>query len=312
MNEGNNDIRMKETPLVSVIVPNYNHAKFLHDRLNSILQQTYRHFELIILDDCSTDNSMEVISQYKDEPRLKMVVRNEQNSGSPFKQWNKGISLAHGELIWIAESDDACSLDFLETMVKKHQEHPDAVIAFCRSQMIDENGKNSGGFTCTKHFRAFYTGREFIDNFLMWHNDITNASSVLFKREAALQISGDYMNYRSSGDRLFWILLCGKGGVTFEDTPLNYHRMHGDNTTATNFISGSSYKQDVQILKYLEGHHLISKWNAFRVKKYNVTFIKYRDEIFKDNKALQDEILSEWNPSVWVKLASWISNRLNS
>ena len=304
MNEGNNDIRMKETPLVSVIVPNYNHAKFLRDRLNSILQQTYRHFELIILDDCSTDNSMEVISQYK-------VVRNEQNSGSPFKQWNKGIGLAQGDLIWIAESDDACSLDFLETMVKKHQEHPDAVIAFCRSQMIDEYGKNSGGFTCTKHFRAFYTGREFIDNFLMWHNDITNASSVLFKREAALQISGDYMNYRSSGDRLFWILLCGKGGVTFEDTPLNYHRMHGDNTTATNFISGSSYKQDVQILKYLEEHHLISKWNAFRVKKYNVTFIKYRDEIFKDNKALQNEILSEWNPSIWVKLASWISNRLN-
>lgn len=311
MNVGNNDNKMKDTPFVSVIVPNYNHAKFLRERLDSILKQTYTHFELIILDDCSTDNSMDVIDQYKDEPRLKMVVRNEQNSGSPFKQWNKGISLAHGELIWIAESDDACSPDFLATMVERHKEHPDAVIAFCRSQIINEKGEKSGGYTCSKRFREFYTGREFIDNFLMWHNDITNASSVLFKREAALHISGDYMNYRSSGDRLFWILLCGKGGVSFEDTPLNYHRMHGDNTTATNFISGSSYKQDVQILKYLEEHHLISKWNAFRVKKYNITFIKYRDEIFKDNKALQDEILSEWNPSIWVKMASWVSNRLN-
>lgn len=311
MNVGNNDNKMKDTPFVSVIVPNYNHAKFLRERLDSILKQTYTHFELIILDDCSTDNSMDVIDQYKDEPRLKMVVRNEQNSGSPFKQWNKGIVLAQGDLIWIAESDDACSPDFLETMVKKHLEHPEAVIAFCRSQMIDENGEKNGGFTCTKRFRDFYTGREFIDNFLMWHNDITNASSVLFKREEALHISGDYMNYRSSGDRLFWILLCEKGGVAFEDFPMNYHRIHGDNTTSTNFLSGSSYKQDVQILKYLEAHHLISKWNAFRVKKYNVTFIKYRDEIFKGNKALQDEILSEWNPSVLVKLASWISNRLN-
>lgn len=301
---------MNECPLVSVIVPNYNHERFLRERIDSILNQSYTHFELIILDDCSTDNSMEIINLYQNEPRLKKIVRNEQNSGTPFIQWRKGIELAEGELVWIAESDDACSPDFLATMVKKHQAHPDAAIAFCRSQIIEENG-TKGGFTCTKKFQENYSGKEFVEKFLMWHNDITNASSVLFKREMAQQISTDYTGYRSSGDRLFWILLCGKGGVAFQDTPLNYHRMHGDNTTATNFISGSSYKQDVQILNYLVEHRLISWWNAFRVKKYNVTYIKYRDDIFKDNKDLQNEILSLWKPSVWVKIASWISNRLN-
>ena len=139
MNVDNRDhICENYRPLVSVIVPNYNHERFLQERIDSILNQSYTHFELIILDDCSTDNSMEVINQYKDEPRLKMVVKNEKNSGSPFNQWNKGIRLAQGDLIWIAESDDACSPDFLATMVKKHLEHPDAVIAFCRSQIIND------------------------------------------------------------------------------------------------------------------------------------------------------------------------------
>ena len=81
-------------PKVSVIVPNYNHAPYLKRRIDSILNQTYQDFELILLDDCSTDNSAEVLNEYASNPKVSHVVINEINSGSTFKQWDKGFALA--------------------------------------------------------------------------------------------------------------------------------------------------------------------------------------------------------------------------
>ena len=103
-------------PKVSVIVPNYNHASYLKQRIDSILNQTFQDFEVIILDDCSTDNSLEVLSHYKNHNKVSHCVFNDTNSGSTFKQWDKGIQLAKGEWIWIAESDDWAEPEFLETI----------------------------------------------------------------------------------------------------------------------------------------------------------------------------------------------------
>ena len=82
---------------VSVIVPNYNYAAYLEERIESVLNQSYQDFELIILDDCSTDNSRILIEQYRSDPHVSHIVYNEVNTGSPFKQWAKGIELAKGE-----------------------------------------------------------------------------------------------------------------------------------------------------------------------------------------------------------------------
>ena len=100
--------------LVSVIIPNYCHAQYLDQRIQSVLEQTYQNFEVIILDDKSTDNSLEVIDKYRSHPKVAKVIINEVNSGSPFKQWERGINEASGDIIWIAESDDYCTPDFLE------------------------------------------------------------------------------------------------------------------------------------------------------------------------------------------------------
>lgn len=86
---------MNRSPKVSVIVPNYNHSAFLKERIDTILQQTYQDFELIILDDCSTDNSVSIIESYRNNEHVTHIVLNEQNSGSTFLQWDKGVSLAH-------------------------------------------------------------------------------------------------------------------------------------------------------------------------------------------------------------------------
>ena len=106
-------------PLVSVIIPNYCHAKYLDQRIQSVLNQTYPNFEVIILDDCSPDDgaSRAVIEKYRFDPHVTHIIYNETNSGSTFKQWNKGFSLAEGELVWIAESDDFCEDMLLEKCI---------------------------------------------------------------------------------------------------------------------------------------------------------------------------------------------------
>jgi len=93
-----------KTPLLSIIVPNYNHAVFLPQRLDSIFNQTFQDFEVILLDDQSPDNSVEILQQYAQKYRDKVAhfITNDQNTGNPFVQWKKGIELARGEFIWIA------------------------------------------------------------------------------------------------------------------------------------------------------------------------------------------------------------------
>ncbi len=107
--------------LVSIILPNYNHFPYLRDRLHSIFTQSYQNFEVIILDDASTDNSLSVLNEYRSHPKVSHFVVNGKNSGSPFKQWKKGLSLAKGDYIWIAESDDFCEPSFLETQLQSMQ-----------------------------------------------------------------------------------------------------------------------------------------------------------------------------------------------
>src|SRR4051794_30504658 len=103
-------------PKVSVVIPNYNHGPYLRERIDSVLGQTFGDFEVIILDDASTDNSHAILTRYYTKPRMRILV-NRRNSGSAFPQWNRGIELARGDYVWIAESDDSADPRFLETLV---------------------------------------------------------------------------------------------------------------------------------------------------------------------------------------------------
>ena len=97
---------------VSVAVPNYNYARFMADRLGSVFRQSYPVHEVIVLDDCSTDDSLPVIRQVAGEwRRYIQLVPNEENSGSVFAQWRKAAELATGDYLWIAEADDLSEPD---------------------------------------------------------------------------------------------------------------------------------------------------------------------------------------------------------
>ena len=146
--------------MVSVILPNYNHELYLQQRIESILNQTFHDFELIILDDCSTDESRQVIEAYRVHPKVTKIIYNNQNSGNTFRQWKKGIEEAKGQFIWIAESDDYCNDTFLEYMIIPFRENPSISICQCNSDWVDEQGKTILSDT---YFRgvSFFDGNSF-------------------------------------------------------------------------------------------------------------------------------------------------------
>ena len=234
---------------VSVIIPNYNHAAFLETRIQSILNQTYREFELIILDDTSTDNSKNIIEKYADHSKVSAVVYNEANSGSPFKQWAKGIALAKGEWIWIAESDDDCKEDFLETLISAAEAKPGCCMAFCKSYIIQNT-------TVKREYKddspgAYLTGAECFEKYLLFENKIFNASMVIFKRAAALQVPASYTTFTFCGDWLFWIYLTRQGNVFASGKRLNYYRQHSADVSSTMYASGSNFPEEIKLLEIL-------------------------------------------------------------
>ncbi len=227
-------------PLVSVIVPNYNHAAFLGERLRSILNQTFQNYELIILDDASPDDSLTVIKeQLKDLPH--QLICNATNSGEPCSQWLAGIRKATGRYIWIAESDDTCSPLFLERMVGCLEQG--SVLAYCRTTSIDAAGEPITDQTFwpdaldPDRWQHSFTiqAEDLCRDFMDRGNVIANASSVVFRKpdDALLQTLGPLTaKRRCTGDWLFWThyLMRMGGFVSFESETLSCFRCHDQST----------------------------------------------------------------------------------
>jgi glycosyltransferase involved in cell wall biosynthesis len=224
---------MQDKLTFTVVVPNYNHERFLKARIDSILCQTFQNFELIILDDCSTDESKNVIEKYRHLPNVR-IFYNSKNTGSPFKQWKKGIKLAKGDYIWIAESDDLAEPLFLERMLTILQRGHG--LAYCRSADIDENGHLKSNFFWadgidSKRWKSNYIneGNDEIRDFLVYRCTIPNASACVFRKDLApIKCGFDRMRY--SGDWLFWINLLKKTSVGFDSETLNHFRHHETST----------------------------------------------------------------------------------
>ena len=191
-------IDIKNPKKVSVIVPNYNYSKYITERIDSILMQTYPISELIILDDCSTDNSVEVINNkiekiHNEYPEIKVkFIVNEKNSGGcVFKQWKKGFDIAEGDYVWIAEADDSAENNFVEELIKPFDD-PEMVLSYCESAKIDGDN-NLIRSRCDDWYDMcrtgewnksyIWSGKEENINHLSVTNTILNVSSVMWKKQ---------------------------------------------------------------------------------------------------------------------------------
>lgn len=283
-------------PLVSVIVPNFNHAPFLDERINSILNQRYDNYELIILDDMSTDNSTDVINKYKNHARVSNVIVNEHNSGSPFKQWEKGFANAKGELIWIAESDDSCECDFLETLVREFERNENCVLAFCRSVKIDVKGGRLSEDGFSNSFCV--DGRSFIKKDLSRFNYIVNASSAVFARKTLTGMDRSYTNFRGCGDWIFWIEVAKCGHVSYVNKSLNYFRQHGTNTTSEQTRTGKGELEVIEVTNYLKKKNYIVFNDYLRIQVVHIYSVRYGKLSAVLSNEVKQEIIHGWGKGI--------------
>lgn len=246
-------------PTVSVIIPNYNHESYLPKRIESVLNQSLRDIEVIILDDCSPDSSREIIAHYATQDTRIRVVLNEQNSGSTFKQWNKGIALAQGKYVWLAESDDYADPELLTTLVNRLDTNSAVVLAYCNSYSVDEHNKLMPVPTWepflaeldAELWKQDFTrsGLELVRRFMSYRNIIPNASSVLLRRSILSQVGPADGSMRILGDWLFWAKVMAIGEVAYVAQPLNYFRTHRNNVRSKTFENGTALVESTQMLE---------------------------------------------------------------
>lgn len=296
---------MDNNYLVSVIVPNYCHAKYLDQRIQSILNQTYQNFELIILDDCSPDDgaSKAVIEKYRSNPHVSHIVYNEQNSGSTFKQWDKGISLAKGDLIWIAESDDFCEPTLLEVLVKEFQRDNNLVLASVLLQMVDSNGDK----IVIKSFHPWWTtrleGKNFARRYMTKGSILANASGIVFKKTAALQIDPIYKSFKAGGDYLFWLQIALEGNVALVNKKMNYFRQHPQKVTGNSSRQGFNMKESFTSKDFLISHLPMSNFRRQIVEEFQIYQVHTLHFV---NEEIRCNLIKDFNLpdrlSLWIRL----------
>jgi len=128
---------------LSVIMPNYNHGKYIGEALNAILSQSYRPVEVIVIDDASTDNSVEIIQQFARKNSLVRFERNEKNMGV-VKTSLKLLNMARGDYIYDAAADDKVLPGLFEKSMNLLERHPNAGLCSALSIRIDEESLNRG------------------------------------------------------------------------------------------------------------------------------------------------------------------------
>lgn len=238
----------RSLPTVSVVVPNYNYARYIRERLESITNQTFPPYELIVLDDRSSDNSVEVIQDYLAGCTIPTrLVVNETNSGSVFKQWQRGVEMARGEFVWIAEADDLAEPEFLAEVLPAFSE-PDVVLSYSQSKQMD----STGAILC-EHYLDYVSdidrdrwtrsyvasGDEEISRALFIKNTIPNVSGVVFRRDALSKVLAgrqeEILSYRNAGDWVVYLRLLEEGVIAYSPRPLNLHRRHQGSVTIGSF-----------------------------------------------------------------------------
>ncbi|UTH76566.1 glycosyltransferase [Chromobacterium sp. IIBBL 290-4] len=289
-------------PLVSIIVPNYNHAQYLESRLKSIYAQDYKNFEVILLDDCSKDDSIQVLKAYADQysNQTKLVI-NEKNSGGVFNQWKKGIEIAKGDIIWIAESDDFCTPNFLSDLVP-YFENKAVNIAFCRTDFV--NGKNGDiAWSIESYFQSaniniaennFIKSAHTLVN-QAWGvlNIIPNVSSAIFRNSGSISLFDDqnWKSMRLCGDWIFYLTIAQGGLVAYSKNSTNYYRQHSKNTSVTAQSENIYYQEHSLVLKTLLEKYWISP-EAVKAQHERL----YHHWITKRGQNTETEFLSLYNP----------------
>lgn len=217
--------------LISIVVTSYNHAEYLHQRMESLFAQTWKNTEIIVVDDCSTDFSRDYLKQFENHPKVRLFFL-EENKGYVFAS-NFGVSQSNGELIVFAECDDFSEPNQIESLYEKITSNNSLSACFSGSNIIDENGHHLV-FDFDERNQTFQTfcqtdvlisGKQLLK--MMLHaNVVRNMSAVMFKKSDFIRIGGLSQKYKLSADYDLWVRMAEVGDFFYIKNPLNNFRTH--------------------------------------------------------------------------------------
>jgi O-antigen biosynthesis protein len=267
---------------VSVIIPNYNYANFLTERIDSVLFQTYPIYELIILDDASTDNSDSIIkdkiTQIKD---IKVkYIRNSKNGGNVFSQWQKGIAEVTGDYFWIAEADDSADPHFLENVMVGFNDAK-VVLSYSDSMRINENNiviaENCQDlynmFNSTRWDQNYiHNGDREIRDVLSVTNTILNVSSVVWKNGNYSDILEAAKKYKVAGDWYIYYQLLKNNKIAFCKMPLNYYRKHGS-SVCTDIKADIEY-QEICMIEEMAAKDFYLPMSTYKLQRLRRSYME--------------------------------------
>lgn len=278
---------VESSPLVSVFIPAYNADRFLSQAIDSVLAQTYQNYELIIVDDGSTDHTADILKRYQADPRI-TIHRHPENRGMA-TAWNVGLSLSQGELIAKLDADDFYEPDYLASMVDFFQKHQQVGLVFSGLNLIYADGRREPEM---RFLRSWVREREqFLPTLL--HLCVIRSPTVCVRRACYDQLGDFVEQMRIHADWEMWVRIAANYPVGFVAHRLaNYRVSYGLNITAQAAIDGRSM-QDLQLwLKLLENNELPyqlseTEWNIFRWGIYEIEMHFAAMAAFNNNPTMQ-------------------------
>ena len=272
---------LEVSPLVSVVIASYNYGDLIEKRIDSFLNQTYENIEIIVLDDCSTDDSRDVIEKFRSDNRIRIIYNNE-NLGW-IKNSNLGMSMSKGEYVLFGNCDDVASGDLIENLVRPLIEDKLIGVSFCESELIDFFGNQIGSdrdsrdrkFTHSTQSNCRIERME-MASFLSHSCVIPNLSAALFRREALALIEGFSTRYSICSDWNLFIELSLNWDFFYIRKPLNKFRQHKGNVRSSVKESALS-EQIIELLveTSLDDRYKFGPRRRFR-KRSVVLFILHR------------------------------------
>ncbi|HLH07362.1 MAG TPA: glycosyltransferase [Terriglobales bacterium] len=218
-------------PKVSFVIPCYKLAHYLGECLESILSQSYKDFEILVMDDCSPDNTGEVVASFSD-PRIR-YIRNNPNLGH-LKNYNKGIELSRGEYVWLISADDKISKPYaLERYLRVLDEHPEVGYAFCSSySVVDGQLAEIEAYSVHAVEDRIFSGKMFLIGSLAKTNGVPAAAGMV--RRGCYQSLGVFpLDLPYAGDWFLWCLFALHHDVAYFAEPMVEYRKHNLAMTST-------------------------------------------------------------------------------
>lgn len=211
-------------PTLSVLMSNYNHAQFLPQSLSAVVEQSYHPDEFIIIDDASTDSSVEIIEAFVRKYSFIRLIRNEQNMGA-FVNFNRLLDLSSSEYICCVAADDRMLPGFLEKSMNLLTQYPQAGLCSGISLKIDENGNHIGSIpTAVISNKSIYLPSEKVPRYLDSYGSWINGNTTIYRRDCVLEFGGFRPELLSYCDGFLQLIIALKYGACFVPEPLSSWR----------------------------------------------------------------------------------------